>query len=207
MEDLKNDFLNPGSEYTLMPFWFLNGKLKKGEIKQKLADFKSKGVDGFVIHPRIGLPDELTYMGEKFIDFVKYIVREAASLNMRVVLYDEGMYPSGSANGQVVKSNSAFAARCLRMSSYDVHGTTLLIEPHKDYEKCELVAAVKKAQNGELYLNSAIELAITDGIVKFTPPDDGEWTVIFLVSGYSGGTIRGIHFCEDDGEANAPKGC
>jgi hypothetical protein len=40
-------------------------------------------------------------------------VQEAARRDMKVVLYDEGMYPSGSASGQVVEENSAYACRGL----------------------------------------------------------------------------------------------
>jgi hypothetical protein len=40
-------------------------------------------------------------------------ISEAARCNMYVILYDEGMYPSGSSSGQVVAKNPAHAARGL----------------------------------------------------------------------------------------------
>jgi hypothetical protein len=42
---------------------------------------------------------------------------------MKVILYDEGMYPSGSSSGQVVARNPAFACRGLAM--VEVHGGSL----------------------------------------------------------------------------------
>ena len=47
---------------------------------------------------------------------------------MKVVLYDEGMYPSGSAHGMVVATNPEFAAR----------GITITGEPGKDRALTEL---------------------------------------------------------------------
>lgn len=80
-------------------------------------------------------------------------------MNMKVVLYDEGMYLSGSAHGQVVATNASFASKGIR-----------LLE--------------EKPAHGEI-------------ITQFP---DGK----YLVYDYTQGTIRGIHFGEDDGEAGAP---
>lgn len=205
MENLKTAFLHPGPEYSLVPFWFLNGPLEKQEIRRKLRNFKSKGVDGFVLHPRIGLPDDLVYMGETFMDFVRFIVAEAKALDMRVVLYDEGMYPSGSASGQVVQSDPAFAARGLRMVCHPARGSASVSETLAEYEKCELAAAVKRDADGSVRLESAVVLQAEGGAVRFTAPDADGWQVVLLISTYTFGTIRGIHFGEDDGEPGAPR--
>lgn len=50
-------------------------------------------------------------MSEAYFDAVKFIVKTADELGMKVVLYDEGMYPSGSAHGMVVKKNQEYASR------------------------------------------------------------------------------------------------
>lgn len=155
MENLEH----PSMEFTPIPFWFYNDAPDKEKIKKQLTDYVEKGVNGIVLHPRIGIPKSLKYLSEEYFHVVKYIVETAAELNMKVVLYDEGMYPSGSAHGQVVATNPSFASK----------GVQLLEE---------------KPEQGEI-------------ITQFP---DGK----YLVYDYTQGTIRGIHFGEDDGEVGAP---
>jgi len=152
-----HDILEPKAEFTPIPFWFINDDLIPEKLKAQLEDFKAKGVDGVVVHPRIGIPKEIGYLSEKYFEIITFIVKTAAELEMQIILYDEGMYPSGAANGQVVASNPDFAARALTFSD----------QP--------------------------------DGKVIYEF-DDGK----YLIEKKSGGTIRGIHFGEDDGEENAP---
>jgi hypothetical protein len=107
------DLFNPPDEYSIMPFWFWNDVLKADEIIRQIDDFQQHGVDGFVIHPRVGLPRGLDWMSAELLGFYKVAVEAAQQRRMAVILYDEGMYPSGSASGQVVAVNPAFACRCL----------------------------------------------------------------------------------------------
>ena len=158
IRQLINDLNGSLEEYTPIPFWFINDALTKEKLRSQLEDFKSKGVDGVVIHPRIGIPRELKYLSEEYFDLMVHTVKSAAELNMKVVLYDEGMYPSGSANGEVVRYNPEFAAT----------GITLADSPD-------------------------------DGVV-IAGPRDGK----YIVEKPCGGTIRGIHFGQDDGEPDAP---
>ena len=153
------DLLNtPEREFTPIPFWFLNGALEHEEIRRQMRDFHDHGVYGVVLHPRMGLPERIGYLSPEFFDYIRTAVQLAVELDMRIVLYDEGMYPSGSANGQVVQGHPEFASQ----------GLTLVDRVKREDEV--LVRIGGKA----------------------------------LVVGPSGGTIRGIHFGEDDGEPNAP---
>lgn len=104
---------HPDNEFSVMPFWFWNDDLEADEIIRQMDDFQQHGVDGFVIHPRVGLPRSLGWMSERLLAFYRAAIEEARRRNMTVILYDEGMYPSGSASGQVVAANPAFACRCL----------------------------------------------------------------------------------------------
>jgi hypothetical protein len=64
-----------------------------------MDDFHPTGVYGFVIHPRAGLPRTIGWMSRSMIEFMRFTIEQAAKHNMWVVLYDEGMYPSGAARG------------------------------------------------------------------------------------------------------------
>lgn len=149
----------PPKEFTPVPFWFFNDEADEEKIEKQLADYVEKGVYGIIIHPRIGIPEKIQYLSESYFNVVKFVVRTADRLGMKVVLYDEGMYPSGSAHGLVVQENAEYASRgiCLSESAED-----------------------------------------KNVITRFS---DGR----YLVYDFTHGTIRGIHYGEDDGEADAPK--
>ena len=66
-----------------------------------------------MIHPRVGLPRDIGWMSPRMIRCMHVAIDEAQRRGMYVVLYDEGMYPSGSSSGQVVARNPAHAARGL----------------------------------------------------------------------------------------------
>ena len=109
----ENNFADPPREFSVMPFWFWNDSLSDDVIIQQIADFEAHGVYGFVIHPRIGLPQNITWLSPEMIHYMRTAIVEASKRKMFVILYDEGMYPSGSSSGQVVAENPEYAARGL----------------------------------------------------------------------------------------------
>lgn len=113
MTRLSDAYTRAPREYTLLPLWLWNDDLDKEEIRRQIDDFEAHGVYGFTIHPRMGLPRSIGVMSDQFLGFARYAVDYAASKHMVVHLYDEWMYPSGSAGGEVVRRNPAFAARCI----------------------------------------------------------------------------------------------
>lgn len=155
---LLDDLMNPPKEFTPIPFWFFNDEPDLEKIKMQLTDYVEKGVNGIVLHPRIGIPKTLEYLSDEYFEIVKFIVKTAAELEMLVVLYDEGMYPSGSAHGEVVKANPDFASVGIIMTDDPTSGKLIV-----DLE-------------------------------------DGN----YIVQRFTKGTIRGIHFGEDDGQPGAP---
>ena len=158
INSLINEILHPGKEFTPIPFWFLNDHLTDEEIIRQLKEFRSKGVWGVVLHPRIGIPESIAYLSDDFMHYIRTAVETAAELGMYIVLYDEAMYPSGSAHGLVVKENPKYAAQAIIMTENGDEG--------------KVIADCKSGK--------------------------------YIVQVNSEGTIRGIHFGEDDGEENAP---
>jgi len=180
--ELPAGWLEPAPEFSLAPFWFWNDALSNKEIARQLDDFKEHGVYGFVIHPRAGLPRDIGWMSENMIKFMRFAIEQAARRDMWVVLYDEGMYPSGSSSGQVVVENPAFKTRGL--FQIDLDGAELGTspsgikigqngEPELD-EGQNLIAIVRRKKNGH-------RIAIVDRAIR---------------EGYS--VIRGLHFVHDD---------
>lgn len=210
LESLRTQFLTPDGAFTPMPFWFWNGNLEQEELLRQLRDFRDKGVEGFVLHPRIGIPDTLGYLSDEFMALVEAIIDEAASMNMRVILYDEGMYPSGSANGEIVRCKPEYASRGLIMLEQPMKNTPEWIIPLEEGDRIVSVQAISrtgpKLEGIEGSKTQIIEVADDScGIVSFAPPDEGAWSYVAFIDRYSLGTIRGIHYGQDDGEPGAPR--
>lgn len=122
-DKLAEEFANPQEEFSPIPFWFWNDTLSEEEISRQMHAFKEKGVDGFVIHPRKGLTSDIVYMEESWMHYVRYAVELATELNMKVILYDEAMYPSGSCHGQVVEENPEYASKGIKISTSSALGS------------------------------------------------------------------------------------
>ena len=161
IEQLCREILHPDKEFSPVPFWFFNDMPDEDKIRKQLTDYVDKGVNAIVLHPRIGVPVEIGYLSKEYFKAVRFIVKTADELGMKIVLYDEGMYPSGSAHGMVVAQNLEYASKGIKLATFE-------------------------------------EIGDGDIITRFK---DG----MYLVYTYTKGTIRGIHFGEDDGENGAPQ--
>jgi hypothetical protein len=197
-------FLNPEDEYTPIPFWFWNDTLTKEELRRQIHDFNEKGVKGFVIHPRIGIPQEIEYLSDCFMEFVTFAVKEADKLGMKVVLYDEAMYPSGSAHGMVVQKNPDYASKALKMTEHKCIEKVKLTFNEAEFNKLVSVQAVRKISESEIIPESITLLKPENHEISFIPEDDSDWSVLVFSETFTNGHIRGIHFGEDDGEPYAP---
>ena len=109
--ELLAEWQHPPAEFSFAPFWFWNDELQASEIIRQLADFQAHGVDAFVIHPRVGLPRHQGWMSQALLDMMRLAIEQAEARGMWVILYDEGMYPSGSSSGQVVAENQGYQCR------------------------------------------------------------------------------------------------
>ncbi|WP_206109207.1 glycosylhydrolase-like jelly roll fold domain-containing protein [Paenibacillus sp. HB172176] len=205
MEALKKQFLNPPAEFSPIPFWFWNDELTEEEIIRQINEFHEKEVDGFVLHPRMGLPRSMPYLSDGYMELVEAAVAEAERLGMRVILYDEGMYPSGSANGMVVKRNPDYASRGLQLREIACPpgggSIALSLQPGETLVSAQ---AVRKRSEREVDAGGAILLDVADGAISFAPPKEGDWSLLLFVDTYSKGTIRGVHPGQDDGEPDVP---
>jgi hypothetical protein len=52
-------------------------------------------------------------LSDEYFRLMRRVVEEAARLEMKIILYDEGSYPSGTANGAVVAQNPDFTSLVL----------------------------------------------------------------------------------------------
>ena len=71
--ELKKEFQNPPKEFSVIPFWFLNGDLNERELTRQMEDFVAHRVYGLVLHPRMGLSREVGYLTPRWFELIKHI--------------------------------------------------------------------------------------------------------------------------------------
>ena len=179
-------FLHPGREFSPVPFWFLNGRFNLAELARQLRDFRDHHVYGVILHPRMGFDPSIRYLSEEFFSLMRFITDTARELGMFVFLYDEGMYPSGAACGQVVRENPEYAARGMRCFT----GSRV--------PQGEVFARIGARMLKGIYDPATARLLNADEM-----PNQDE-TLIQLTVDFSRGTIRGLLMTEDDGLPDAP---
>ncbi|MBE7025493.1 MAG: hypothetical protein E7408_05505 [Ruminococcaceae bacterium] len=103
---------NPKTKYRSVPFWAWNGELKKERLLEEIEAFQVMGFGGFYMHARCGL--QTPYLGDAFMEAVRFCTEEAAKRGMYAHLYDEDRYPSGHCGGKITK-NPAFMGRQLSL--------------------------------------------------------------------------------------------
>lgn len=178
-------FKNPGASFSPMPFWFWNDRIEEDELLRQIDDFHKKGIDGLVIHPRMGFSVDGGYLSEEYFRLIGVCLAAMKKRRMLLVLYDDGMYPSGSAHGMVVSSNPLYAARCL----YARPTGSYTLAPG---EEAEMRMALH-------FTDGLLDDVLTDVEVA---PDDYQWYDFIL--GFTGGTMRGLSPDEDDNAPHAP---
>lgn len=95
-------------------FWMWNDRLERSKLCAQLDDMRAHGFRSVCIHPfpkgfrPESCPSRLEpdYLTEEFLAVFSNVVAHASSLGMHAYLYDEGGWPSGSACGQVAKSDA-----------------------------------------------------------------------------------------------------
>ncbi len=104
MGSFTSDFKHPSSEFYPVPWWAWNGKLEFDEMRRQLDVMREQNIYEFFIFALHGLtkPDFLT---EEWFEYVKFTLDEAEKRGMKVWIYDELNWPSGSAGGHVIKDH------------------------------------------------------------------------------------------------------
>lgn len=97
-------------------FWYWNADPTPNGIRRQLTQIRAAGFRSVYLHP---MPDnfrksdfksgmKMRYLGRKFFRLARTAVDECRRLGLRFMIYDEGGWPSGTANGELVKRRPEF---------------------------------------------------------------------------------------------------
>ena len=115
---------------------------------------------------------ELSYMGAEYLDAYEYAVKKAKEKGLKLCLYDEWWFPSGSAGGLLKQHYPESCARELIKTEYDVTGMVQLSVPEGT-----LMAVVAMNMNTKNIIN--LHGQIENKTLKWTATDDG-WKIMFF---------------------------
>lgn len=201
-------FSAPPREFGPMPFWFWNDDLQEEELLRQLHAFHAAHFGGFVLHPRVGLSRRVGYLTDEYFRLVRRVVAEAARLDMKVILYDEGSYPSGSAQGAVVAENADYASQAIGLWEREVEGPcSQFWRPNTgrallDRHVCTVLGRV--LQNGQIDPQSVRLLEVLPNDILHIDVPEGRWKAMSVWNAASGGHIRGVFPEEESGTVMAP---
>ena len=175
-QDLLSLFEQPSVGYRPMMFWVWNGDMEPERIRTQVADMAAKGCGGFFIHPMgesFRLPDFIRgiappYLSEGYFDAVRVAVEAARDNGILAWLYDEGGWPSGTAQGHVLEGHPEHAAQVLTARQVEAVAGRPIPCPEG------FVAAYAVCSDGPPQVLEASE-------GQLTPPPNATGVVMFVV--------------------------
>jgi len=119
-DELAKDFADSPLRWHSRPLWFWNGKLEADKTRAMVAACKESGYYGMGILPCEGIGFD--FMSPEFLKQYKAAVDEAAQQGMKMCLYDEYWFPSGSAGGLLASKHPEALGKRLDMLATPVTG-------------------------------------------------------------------------------------
>ncbi len=104
-------FRKPDSILRPAPFWAINDRLNPDEVARQMADMIRVGLSGGFFHSRHGLITD--YLSDEWFECMRAALKVAKEQDGYLWLYDEDLWPSGNAGGQVAGMKDEYRAATL----------------------------------------------------------------------------------------------
>jgi hypothetical protein len=119
MIDFLKQFRAPSSEYYPAINWIWNSVITKEGIVRQIDEFKNAGFLAVLImtEPKEFRPKSMVtnlepeYLSDEYFSLINFAADEIKKRGMKIWLYDEGGWPSGSACTQVVKADNSLSEK------------------------------------------------------------------------------------------------
>lgn len=170
----------------ILPFLWLKGE-SINKIESELCQIKQSGVSAVCLESRPH-PD---FLGDGWWSDLEFIIALAKELDMKLWILDDSHFPTGYANGAIIKKHPEHAKICLTEEHMDVIGPMSnveimiqewLLKPFANgiEEGSNIVFACAVKRDDNRYLDIAIDLKeyIQDGKLYWDIPE-GSWRIFF----------------------------
>lgn len=170
--EMRSEFARPALSHNTRPLWFWNGPLDKRATAEIMERSRESGYAGFGILPGRGMKPD--FMTDEFLDHYRFAVETAERLGLKMCLYDEYWFPSGSAGGLLAKQHPEALSQRLDLKSIDVRGPAEVNQPAPPGA---LMSAV--AMNSRTFERVDLRGYMREGSLAWRAPE-GEWRVMFF---------------------------
>lgn len=162
-------FTDPPPEYCNSVTWGWNGPMTEEVITRDLDTLHARGFRIATIEAGYRM-DNAPYLSEDWFKLIRFAGEQARARGMRLIIIDEGKYPSGFVNGKYTRERPD-----LRMQAL-VGGMPEQVAGGQSYDKQvdpNTVSAIAYKSDGA----TVVPLEIADGRIHWTAPE-GTWTVV-----------------------------
>lgn len=170
--DLQQEFIEPPASWKTRPLWFWNGTLSKAQTDEIMEKSAASGYCGFGILPARGMKP--AFMTAEYLARYGEALDKAKSLRLKMCLYDEFWFPSGSAGGQLAREYPEALSKRLDMMKVDVEGPESL---RQTVPPGELMAVV--AMNSRTLRRYDLTNRVKEGQLTWEVPS-GQWSVMLF---------------------------
>ncbi len=173
----------PKAEHSLNPLFWHHAESHE-DILNEMQRMKEVGINDFVVEPRPH-PD---YLGDGWWSDMDFILEEAEKLDMLVWIFDDGDYPSGTADGRLAQKYPQHTKRYWIENHMDAHGPLphahfLIDEWMKEGESLFRIIAARRtdAREYELDSDTLVDLThlVSHGRLYWAVPE-GDWRIFVI---------------------------
>ena len=169
---IQQDFKTPPLQYKTHALWFWNAPINAKTTTEIMEKSVDSGYAGFGILPSQKMTPE--YMTPEFLKQYRIAVDKASELGLKMCLYDEYWFPSGSAGGELAKKYPEALNQRLDMKELAVNG------PANVQEKIpagRLMSVV--SMNSKSLERINLTPFVKDGILAWEAPP-GSWKIMIF---------------------------
>ncbi|MCE4047600.1 glycosylhydrolase-like jelly roll fold domain-containing protein [Bacillus sp. Au-Bac7] len=193
----------------IFPFLWMHGESKE-VIEEYMHEIYKSGIRAVCVEPRPH-PD---FVGERWWKDLQIVLEVAKEKNMKVWLFDDAHFPTGYANGAIIKHHPELRKKFLKITQLDFHGPqrnagiivrhasgdrnsilsvgtdgTAEINGQKDTaDQIIGIIAAKIIDYNTVDTDRLVDITkhLENGVVYWDVPE-GNWRIFILVETFSGG--------------------
>lgn len=196
---LYRGFLDPARDFSLMPFWFWNGKMEGPKIQQQVRDMVDQHVYGAFLHGRDGL--QTPYLSEEWFGAISAGLEQSKTSGFEFNFLDEYDWPSGEVRNiwmtgnhqsEVLAKRPDLRMKTLAYEAKIIDGPTVVDLPvNQDSEAIVAARWLGKDQIDAATL-TLLDSTTTNGHVQWAVPE-GQWVIVQFslkpAMGFDGGFV------------------